>query len=244
MSVAEKLVTVARNNKQIVDGYDQIVAASYNNGKQEEYGRFWDTFQQNGQREDYTYAFQFWDASIFQPKYDIVLGSGNYATGMFSYFNKADANAEPADLVALLGGKKLDTSKSTAVANMFNYANVSHLPELDFSNATQTTTPFQWCTNLHTIDKVILKDDGSQNIGAICNWCTNLVEIRFEGTIGSNVSFSHSSKLSEESVDSIVDALMINEHSALDLTLTLHSNVISRLTDQQLYIISHKNWKM
>lgn len=242
MTIAEKLQTIVENEQKVYD-------AGYAKGKAEGgggdgyYDTFWDSFQQNGQRGDYTYAFQFWDASIFQPKYDIVCGAGNYATSMFGYFNKVDASAEAVDLVTLLGDKKLDTSKSTSVTNMFSYANVTHLPVLDFSSATQMTTPFNQCQKLHTIDKVMLKDDGSQTIGAPCNWCTELVEIRFEGKIGKAVTFTHSSKLSTESVDSIIAALM-DLTGQTTQTITFHSTVIAKLTTEQLNAITAKNWSI
>ncbi len=239
MTIAEKLQTIAENEQKVYDaGYAKGKAEG---GGDDHYDLFWDAFQQNGQRSDYTYAFQYWDASIFRPKYDIVCGAGNYATGMFSYFNKADANAEAVDLVTLLGDKKLDTSKATSVTNMFSYANVTRLPVLDFSSAAQMTTPFNQCQRLHTIDKVILKADGSQTVGAICNWCTNLVEIRFEGKIGTNVTFAHSSKLSTLSVLSIVAALKDLTGQTAQ-TVTFHQTVKTALTDGQKAAIAAKNW--
>ena len=46
-------------------GYDRGFAE----GKQEEYDRFWDAFQQNGTRTNYERAFRRWTDEIYKPKY-------------------------------------------------------------------------------------------------------------------------------------------------------------------------------
>jgi hypothetical protein len=65
--------------------------------------------------------------------------------------------------------------------------------------------------------------------------CTGLVEIRFSGTIGQTISFSACSKLSSESVDSIINA------AANGITITFHSNVVGRMTDEQWSLVDSKS---
>lgn len=60
MSIAEKLTTVAENQQRVYDA-----------GKQAEYDRFWDAYQQNGTRGSYSYAFGgvAWTDETLKPKY-------------------------------------------------------------------------------------------------------------------------------------------------------------------------------
>jgi hypothetical protein len=70
--------------------------------------------------------------------------------------------------------------------------------------------------------------------------CYELKEIRFKAnSIKLSISFSHSSKLSTESVQSIIDGLATVETAQ---TLTLHRNIV--LTDEQKAQISSKNWTL
>ena len=71
-------------------------------------------------------------------------------------------------------------------------------------------------------------------------YCEALEEVRFKtNSIKFSISFVHSSKLSAESVQSIIAALSIVETAQ---TLTLHSSIV--LTDEQKAQISSKNWTL
>ena len=62
MSIAQKLTTVATNQQKVYDA-----------GKNAEYDRFWDEFQNYGDRTNYTYAFAYggWNDDTYNPKYTI-----------------------------------------------------------------------------------------------------------------------------------------------------------------------------
>ena len=67
MTIADKLVVVADNQQKVYDA-----------GAKSENDRFWDVFQDNGNRANYQYAFaydRFSDAN-YNPKYPIVTKSG------------------------------------------------------------------------------------------------------------------------------------------------------------------------
>lgn len=51
---------------------------TFEDGKQAEHDRFWDTYQANGTRKDYNSGFRskLWVDEIYQPKYDITATSG------------------------------------------------------------------------------------------------------------------------------------------------------------------------
>jgi hypothetical protein len=72
MSIAEKLQLIAENEQKV-----------FNAGKQAEHDAFWDAFQQNGERNNYGYAFYTiaWTDEIYNPKYDFVVKLANMMFG-------------------------------------------------------------------------------------------------------------------------------------------------------------------
>ena len=67
MSIADKLQTIADNEQNV-----------YNSGKKAEYDRFWDEYQKNGKRADYTNAFSYgWNDKAYNPKYNINTAGSN-----------------------------------------------------------------------------------------------------------------------------------------------------------------------
>jgi predicted 3-demethylubiquinone-9 3-methyltransferase (glyoxalase superfamily) len=58
----------------------------YDAGKQAEYDAFWDAYQMNGNKNDYSYAFYNWYDEAYNPKYPIVINNGQYsADGIFTW---------------------------------------------------------------------------------------------------------------------------------------------------------------
>jgi len=80
MGIAEKLVTIAENEQKV-----------YEAGKQAEYDRFWDTFQNNGGERNYYYKFSYtgWTDENFNPKYPIITTTGTTA-GMALFHANVD----------------------------------------------------------------------------------------------------------------------------------------------------------
>lgn len=72
------------------------------------------------------------------------------------------------------------------------------------------------------------------------NGCTSLIEVRFTPeSIKQNLSFTQSSQLSDESIQSILDGLAnVTETRAL----TLHSEVYAKLTEEQKQSATDKGW--
>ena len=180
-------------------------------GKKVEHDATWDGIQLDGARTNYSYGFYNWQPQAFRPKYDLVPTN---ASNMFASFN-GRAGSTYADLAKLLddAGVKLDTSKCTNFTNMLYFARVSRVPELDTRAASSLNDMFGDAQFLETIDKLILKDDGSQtfNYGTSYNntfWrCYNLKNLIIEGVIGSSLNLQYSTKLSRASTDSILGHL-------------------------------------
>lgn len=72
------------------------------------------------------------------------------------------------------------------------------------------------------------------------NGCTSLIEVRFTPeSIKQNLAFTQSSQLSDESIQSILDGLANVTETR---TLTLHSEVYAKLTEEQKQLATDKGW--
>jgi hypothetical protein len=200
MTTADKLTKIARNMKSVYDGGKE---KGFEEGATAQERLFWSDFQENGARTAYNNAFQNgWTDEIFQPKYSMLPATASY---MF-------AGTKIANLKSCLedNGVVLDTSNATSLDYMFsNATNFTHCPVISGVKESYFTSTFYNCKKLISIDKFILKDDGSQTFSNDCfQHCSELVEIRIEGAIGNNINFQWSKKLSMMSLASIVSALL------------------------------------
>ena len=98
---------------------------------------------------------------------------------------------------------------------------------------------FTNCQKLVTIPFVgFYNNTGNSSFAASC---FNLENITIDGEIPFGIGFANASKLTDASVQSIIDHLK-------DLTgqtaakITFHSNVVAKLTNEQYNQIANKNW--
>jgi hypothetical protein len=219
MSIANKLITVAENQQKVYDagfvagqnsggggGYDEGFSA----GQQAEYDRFWDAYQENGNRTEYVEGFcrRSWNADTYNPKYPIT--GVNY--GFQSTFSNSSITDTKVDLI-LRGGNNMRAT-------------------------------FNMCTRMVRIPSLILEVPVTDAASAFHN-CLNLEEINVscvnDGCFAVSLSLQHSSKLTPDSVTSVINALK-------DLTgqtaqkVQFHTDVLSRLTAEQAEAITAKNW--
>ena len=196
-------------------GYDQGFAEGLVDGREEgiqtEYDRFWDAFQDYGDRSSYAFAFagrSTWNKLTFRPKYDIVPGTGNTAEHMFREFSYAPGSGTVSvqerltDLTEHLQnlGVRLDTSKVSSFGYMFQSSMLARVPELNMSMATSATSMFGYFGGT-TIDKLIPTETCSW--GSSFQGATKLVNIAFEGVIGQDINFQWS-PLSVDSMKSVI----------------------------------------
>ena len=181
----------------------------FNAGKDAEWNAFWDAYQSKGARGSYTWAFygNGWNDTTFKPKYDIIFASGgNNNTQVFN-------SAQFTDFAGILErqGVILDTSAysgSNPVEWFYNCSRVTRVPTIDISNAPNGCgNLFSYCSKLHTVEKMILSENGTTFTADTFYKCTALEEIRFEGKIASDITFGNCSSLSNDSIDSIINAL-------------------------------------
>ena len=202
--------------------YDMSDKAMFEQGKKAEYDAFWDIYQYaiNGvsQRTTCAYMFAFggWNDDTFKPKYSMP-----YMNNAGNMFNTCAVT----DLSTALErqGVVFDFSKCAQFASTFSYTKLTRVPTI----STLGTTPaspfnsmFYGSTQLHTIDKLILKSDGSQTFNNTFYNCTALENIVIEGVIGKNgFDLQYSPKLSKASIESVINALS-STTSGLSITLS------------------------
>ena len=219
MSISEKLTTIAENVKRVYGkGVEQGIEQGLEQGRQEEWSDFWDVFQSKGNRVEWDYQFKgsYWNGNTFKPKYNMkVVTAGN----MFS-----SNNGSPAiDLRKEALGVEIDFSKCTFFNNIFGYQSViSAIGVLDTRASSNLYNLFVYGTSLHTVEKLILKDDGSQT-NLIMNGCSSLKHITVEGKIGTNFNLQ-SSPLTKVSIESIISCLSTNTTGK---TLTLKKSAVN-----------------
>ena len=244
-TLLQELLAEANAMPNADDVYNDGYNVGLEKGKQAEYDAFWDAYQQNGERTDYQYAFYGW-GDTFRPKYDLKPIRAEY---IFAWCNVTDLETRLLDR-----GVVLDLSNCTNTNRAFNrigtagdtmddpdYAAI--IPELVLRKSANIAEMFGYA-NVRIIRKIILNDQGDQDTSTMFHGgCVNLEEIRFEGVIGKNLRLQWSSKLSNESVQSIIDHLK-DLTGATAQTLTFHATVGANLTDTQKAAISAKNWTL
>ena len=236
MSIADKLTQIAENQQKVFEA-----------GKQAEYDRFRDTFQQNGNRTDYGYAFRgdTWTDDIFNPKYDIV--PNTYGVQMFHLSSITRLASKLKEL-----GVKLDTSKCNSFLQMFQSSSIKDIPELDGSNCNSLSYTFGSGAKVETIEKLIL----TEKLTVVANafrQASNLKHCIFDGVLAiTGLDMKDCTLLDKESIISLVNILSTTT-SGLAVTLSLQAvnkafetsegaNDGSNSTEWQTLVNTKKNW--
>lgn len=209
MSIADKLLTVAQNQQKVYDA-----------GKQAQYGRFWDAYQENGERSNYNSAFRGagWSDESYNPKYPINIvfnnGSASEATHCFSTSQITDTKVPI----------KLSSAAATPLYTYFFYyaANLVSVPLLEFdADFVHANSNFQGARNLENIT--------------------------FGGCITqSGLNLSYCTKLTEESLLSLINCLAdySEDTSGTSHTVTLGTANLDKLTDPQKAVATEKGWTL
>lgn len=221
MSVAEKLTTIAENMPKV-----------YEAGQKSEYDHFWDNYQENGARTHYSRAFGGvgWTSEIYKPKYPL-----RPTNALMMYCG-----------CTIAGHMEVDFSQCSELTQTFQDAKqVTSLGIIDARNVNSLPRTFQSMHNCVSIQKLILKDDGSQTFNNTLAYCYELVDIVIEGLIGNNgFSVSNSTKLSHDSLMSIINALQDKTSVGDTWTVTLGKTNLEKLTDAEKAIATQKGWTL
>ena len=215
MSIAEKFEVIA----------DEV----YEKGKKDEYDKFWDVYQNGGNRTNYASAFSQGGFNFrnFYPKYDInIVGSG--ALAFYNWKNYGETFARGSLKQRLEEcGVNLNTSQATNLTNCFAYGVFTEIPTVDLSNVTSADNIFGYnYSSLKTIEKIIMSEDTVisdswfHSVGGL----ENLV---IEGTIAkNNFNVQWCTKLSSASIVSIIEAL---SETTSGLTVTLSQTAVNNM---------------
>lgn len=221
-------IVVTANGGDGESAYEKGIAHGKEQGKKDEYDRFWDSFQQNGQRTDYNYAFYGvgWTNETYNNKY---IPKPKTARNMYSYSE-------------FTGRIDVDMSICTDATGMFSRVSCSEIGVLDLRSLGFSTYFIEVCPNLTKIEKIIVTKTAVLN-----DFCFNniplLTRVIIEGEIGSKWNMRNAVSLDNESVQSVIDCL-IDLTGQESQTLTFHNNVGKKLTEEQKATIAAKNWTL
>ena len=195
MSIAEKLTKVADNVTKVFD-------AGKDAGKDEEHRSFWEVIEElnNQKSPSFAYAFaRIFDGRNFKPT---VMIKPATCTSMFYVVTNA---TNPMDFVELAErGVGVDFSQCTDVSTTFYQNNsIVRLPIVDLRSASSAYGFANGARNLWYIEKMILKDGGTQTFVNTFTNANSLSHIRFEGTIGRDISFASCPLDAESAIDAI-----------------------------------------
>lgn len=125
----------------IAEKFEVIADAVYEKGKEAEYDSFWDKYQNQGNKTNYTYAFYStrWDDTIYNPKYDIIASNANNIFSQTGIKN----TLVPIDITNVTGGNS---------AGMFQYTSkLETIKKLIVNEDSVYLNCFVSCTNLKNI---------------------------------------------------------------------------------------------
>lgn len=205
----------------------------------DEYDRFWDSYQKNGEPGYFMGAFAGtgWSAETFKPKYDIRPWNGQML--FWSSYMEEDLEQMLDDC-----GVKIDLSQCFQIDQGFAYSHFTRIPELNMTNTgTKNVSMFNSCPNLVTIDKLIVSE--SNGFLAWFNECPKLTNLMIEGTIAQNdFDVSQSPLLTHDSLMSIIRALkdFSSDTSGTEHKVTLGETNALKLTSEERKSAKDKGW--
>lgn len=227
MSMKENATIIAENVPKV-----------YEAGKTAEWNEFWDVFQNNGNRRDYSQAFkgENFNSKTFRPKYDLICSE------VSAMFQRSSAIDLAGTLDSL--GLTLDISASPSILQMFQGSGCTRIPVLDARNAISMNYAFGSGAEVREIEKLMISEKMTSFASAFST-ASKLEKLIVEGTIARNGFDVHwSTLLSHESLLSILNAL--KDYSA-DISgtvwkVTLGTENYAKLTDEELAIAEEKGW--
>ena len=224
---------------EMPSGLEEVYSKGYSVGKQSEYDAFWDTYQQNGNREKYGHAFAGagWNDNTFNPKYSLT-PSNCYM--MFSECNIADIQT-----AAERSGITIDFSNATSLLYLLYMNGVTkRIGVVDTKSASDLYGVFQAAYGLNTIDKLILYEN-SPALEVAFNGCESLKNLTIEGVISKDgLNLSYSLGLTHESLMSVINTLKDYSGSSDTHTVTLGSTNLAKLSNAEKAIATQKGWSL
>lgn len=134
-----------------------------------------------------------------------------------------------------------DTANGTNFSDFSsNNGNITKMQPIDTSNGQNFSRMFYFCRALHTIGELNLSK--ATDLAGMLSWCDALVHIHFvPSSIRISLGLEKSNKLDDASIQDIIAGLA-------DMTgqtaqkITFHTDVLLKLTEEQINAIGAKNW--
>ena len=143
-------------------------------------------------------------------------------------------------------GVALDVSNATNTNYMFQATSFTRIGRVDVSGSTGSCpldNAFAQCSNLKTIDSIVLKTGTRGEFNGTFTNCTSLEEVRMEGTITKDgLNLQWSKKLSKASIANIIGCLSTTTSG---MSITLSSSAVNNAftEDEWATLIATKpNW--
>ena len=245
MTIAEKIARAKADYDEVyeegkaigyAEGKTDGLAEGIEQGKSEAYAEFWDAaFETFNTYGTFIFAGSLWNDRTFNPNRSIIAYQGE---GFFR-----DCRVENLKGILERNGVIFDFSNCTNFDDFAYASYIKYFPTLDCSNSSRFSLLFAYskCESIH----LIISDSGLQKFIDTFSYCTELVELIIEGGIigqnGFNVQWS--TKLSHESLMSIINALKDNSGTDTWNSITLGADNIAKLTQEELDIMEQKQWE-
>ena len=194
------MATIAEKLKLIADN-EQLV---FNAGKQEENDAFWNVVQQGGRRTAYDVAFCWWDCEYLHPKYKVVPTYNGGARNMIYRCAKLKKIES-----AYFDLSQLPNPMATSGGLGYLFGLCDELEEIEDVGLQPCYSLGYFCYSDKKLKKIaVIRIAEETKVDDMLYHCPELEYVRIEGTIGqSGLNLMHSTKLSRESIESIVNHL-------------------------------------
>lgn len=140
---------------------------------------------------------------------------------------------------------RLNTANVTDfVYAFYGCTSLTEIDSIDTSSAKSVGEMFHNCSSLIRINAPLDVSNVTSQLDTTFTGCSNLLELRFTGTINVDIWLSGAWRLSVESLLSALNALA--DLTATDITkkITLGARNKAKLTEEQLAIATAKGWTL
>ena len=228
MSIADKLVTIAENQRAIydkgnADGWD----LGYGNGQ----GRVENLVTCNGERAQYGYAFAYQDWTGYTFSVPIMV-KGSISNMFFTYQGTELPNG-------------IDYTQATGTPDyMFRYSpKLTRIRDINLPVPTKYQLTFGDMNSIKKID--IVRCNENTVFTDTFRQVKTLEEVTFEGVIGQNgLNLQWSTELTRESLLSILNCLQdkTSDTSGTTWKVTIGSANLAKLTTEEIERAEQKGW--
>ena len=149
------------------------------------------------------------------------------------------------DCTALTYVGALDTSNVTDfVYAFYGCTSLTEIESIDTSSAESVGEMFHNCSSLVRINSPLDVSNVTSQLDTTFTGCSNLVELRFTGTINVDIWLSGAWRLSVDSLLSALNALADLTGTDVTKKITLGARNKAKLTEEQLAIATAKGWTL